>query len=272
MLFNFFHLILCSLISTCAELERHSSQELPSLSPRDALDSTDDTHTTDSPDLGPPPIAHFEAAEAEDEGDEADEAVIYTADAAGLESTTENPSLPRDIIPTYIEGRRKRRESANVFTFRKAEDTPQEGPLIPTTQQSSPPKPTSINSAPDRSLKTGAKRKLSVRDGSGKEEEDIWAQLLLEDDGFKFTRPALVTEISINEAEKENAVRSASLSPVRGKGGVAKGAKSGSGGGKGSERARASAGKSPERRALGPSTLCLSLSSSHQTMDTDSPP
>ena len=111
-------------------------------------DPTDPANTTDSPDLGPPPVAHFDTEEAVEQADG------YGRDHAEY-------SDPRDcsgIVAAGVEGRRKRRESANVFEFRKtsASDSKTDQP----SQSSSP----STSGGFKQPMKTSAKRKMSVRE------------------------------------------------------------------------------------------------------------
>ena len=106
----------------------------------------DPAHTPESPDLGPPPIAHFE------DGDP------VKTDAEYLKSIRMEPSAAEsvipDILPENLETRKKRRESAKHSEPRRFDSDTTTTLSVPdgTTHESHQP------------LKSGAKRKLSARD------------------------------------------------------------------------------------------------------------
>lgn len=107
----------------------------------------DPANTTDSPDLGPPPVAHFE------EGDpiKFDPSQDETSRKESAESTEEaHPKLS-----VNLETRKKRRESSH-----RREVDVENGKPDSTTSTAS--KTTAVSTS--QPLKSGAKRKLNVRD------------------------------------------------------------------------------------------------------------
>ena len=96
-------------------------------------------NVTDSPDLGPPPVAHFE------EGDP----IKFDHDQA-KPSRKDTDTAADGVEPQLsvnLETRRKRRESSHNLEA-----------------TSRPVQPTGIQSTTDQPLRSGAKRKLNVRD------------------------------------------------------------------------------------------------------------
>ena len=150
-------------------LRSHSSGDILDL----LAEGADPANTTDSPDLGPPPVAHFEAG-----------------DGPGVSShrngNDQNRSIPEpSTLTARIELRKKRRESANIFEFKKTSE------LDSTISQRvglSPGKATQGSSYP---LKTGAKRKFN------KAEERTGSRQDLEDKDLKSTGSA--TDIDCKE-------------------------------------------------------------------------
>ena len=114
----------------------------------------DPVNATDSPDLGPPPVAHFE---------EGDPIKFDHNQAASLQKTTSEAA--DDVNPTLfsnLETRKKRRESSHHL-------------------ETSRPKITDTLSSTAQPLRSGAKRKLNARD----DEEPV--EKISEDD-FRFNR------------------------------------------------------------------------------------
>ena len=122
----------------------------------------DPANTPESPDLGPPPIAHFE------DGDPVKNDADYPK--TSREETAENV-IP-NILPANLETRKKRREGTKHSETRR---------LDPDTTN---PLHSSDNTIyePHQPLKSGAKRKLSARD------DDERAGGLNIEHGFSFTR------------------------------------------------------------------------------------
>ena len=107
----------------------------------------DPANATDSPDLGPPPIAHFE------EGDpiKFDPTQDESSRKESAESTEEAP--PK--LSVNLETRKKRRESSH------RRDVDVKNAKVDSTTSTAPKTTAGSTSQP---LKSGAKRKLNVRD------------------------------------------------------------------------------------------------------------
>ena len=113
----------------------------------------DPANVTDSPDLGPPPVAHFE------EGDPIKFEHNQVKRTASEATDELQPSLSANL-----ETRRKRRESSHHLETSRA--------AIADT-----------NSGTGQPLKSGAKRKLNARD-----DEDPVEKISSEKDDFRFNR------------------------------------------------------------------------------------
>ena len=123
---------------------------------------------SESPELGPPPVAHFDVPES-----------------VGLDSarTSEDENGGDDVLqlPLTLERRRKRRTSAllqNMGTEELADQPTEQPTEQPSERSQAPPRPS------QQLLKSGAKRKLSVSEL----EEPILQQPLSENDDFVFQR------------------------------------------------------------------------------------
>ena len=120
---------------------------------------TNTNNLTDSPDLGPPPVAHFEEE-----------------DPIKFDATSDKPrsdEISATALSAHLETRKKRRESFHQReTSRKRDGTDLEGRAIPPDEKA----------APGQTLKSGAKRKLTLRE----DEELPMADLNPED--FRFNR------------------------------------------------------------------------------------
>ena len=130
---------------------------------------TDPINVTDSPDLGPPPVAHFE------EGDpiKFDHNQGVSSKKNGSEATDgNNPPLPANL-----ETRRKRRESSHHLENSR--------PLTVDTPSSTMEQP----------LRSGAKRKLNARD----DEDPV--EKISEKDDFRFNRRNANSTTSENSLE-----------------------------------------------------------------------
>ena len=132
--------------------------------------------SADSPDLGPPPIAHF------DDGDPVKQDGGYEV---SLESNSSD--LGSSLAFTNLETRRKRKET--TFSKEAAADTTSS---IPTSLEDTSTPIGTISSQP---LKLGAKRKLSVRD----DEEHNHASATAVKDDFRFNRRAEVSNKPIRD-------------------------------------------------------------------------
>lgn len=107
----------------------------------------DPTNATDSPDLGPPPIAHFE------EGDPIK--FDPTQDESSREEPAESTGEAQPKLSVNLETRKKRRESSHrrdVDVKNAKLDSTKSTASMTTAMSTIPP------------LKSGAKRKLNVRD------------------------------------------------------------------------------------------------------------
>jgi Shugoshin N-terminal coiled-coil region/Shugoshin C terminus len=145
--------------------------------PRKTLDTLelsrlldDDAATPESPELGPPPIAHFDVAEP----------IHFAPPTLPAGGTTQTANSYQDheedikSLPDNLERRRKRRASALLEDMSKLDDTR-----------------TEVSKAADqsRSLKSGAKRKLDVREDGTKERSGSSAL-----DDFAFQRKLINSE------------------------------------------------------------------------------
>ena len=107
---------------------------------------TDPANTTDSPDLGPPPVAHF------DEGDPIKfDLKLENSPSNGAYELRDGPRS----IPANLETRKKRRESSHH------QDMGDKKLNVKESQESAPKDSDAGIAQP---LKTGAKRKLNMRD------------------------------------------------------------------------------------------------------------
>ncbi|KAI9734833.1 MAG: hypothetical protein M1834_001912 [Cirrosporium novae-zelandiae] len=154
------------------------------LDPEELLETLADTNPeTDSPDLGPPPVAHF-----------------YTGDPIKFDpeknTTEDEPEEMNEvdglILPPTLETRRKRRDS--IFGD------------LPSTSQNEELQTSDIPAVLEQRkvvLKSGAKRKLSVRD----DEEDA---AISSPEDFQYTRrkPTSDTESGTDDLERHTSRRS----------------------------------------------------------------
>ncbi|MCJ1243490.1 hypothetical protein MMC30_000687 [Trapelia coarctata] len=153
------------------------------LDPEDILGILSDPANSDSPDLRPPPIAHF------DDGDP----IKYDANQpTKQDETTEN--LTSGFA--NLETRKKRRESS----FGKEPGHSLSSTSLSTNKEEGSIQTGALSAQP---LKLGAKRKLSVRD----DESHIEASIQGEKDGFRFNR---ITD-GANMNPKEAAPRDTSV-------------------------------------------------------------
>ncbi|MCJ1283857.1 hypothetical protein MMC26_003188 [Xylographa opegraphella] len=125
----------------------------------------DQGDSANSPDLGPPPVAHF---------DDGDPVKHDGGHQTSLDSTSAD--LGSTLAFTNLETRRKRRES----TFSKERTANHTSGLPAGLENTSTP----IGTLSSQPLKLGAKRKLSARDG----EERIDASTATVKDDFRFHR------------------------------------------------------------------------------------
>ena len=121
-------------------------------------------NSADSPDLGPPPVAHFEEGER----------IKYDTITQVQESEAVT-AFPVDTSFSNLETRKKRRESSYT---REAHHL--DSPNLNNISISQP----SLNGILGQSLKSGAKRKLSIRDVEERNEAPVAAVT----DGFLFSR------------------------------------------------------------------------------------
>ncbi|KAI9785754.1 MAG: hypothetical protein M1839_008771 [Geoglossum umbratile] len=123
-----------------------------------------------SPELGPPPIAHFEEEpiKFDPNGRASVESILGTGVDDGIA-----------FLPVNLETRKKRRDSARLSEILKSTDTSQHG-----QRQSSTAENQVANGDTSQPSRTSAKRKLSVRDEDEKPEKNLSADF----DDFKFSR------------------------------------------------------------------------------------
>ncbi len=108
----------------------------------------DQANITDSPDLGPPPVGHFEDGEP---------GVFEQA----REVNTEDESTQRTLF-AHLETRKRRRETSNIVQS-KAHEVIDHQPQQPRTSLDK-------ITPPIQSLKSGAKRKISVTEDESRSE------------------------------------------------------------------------------------------------------
>ncbi|KAI9664811.1 MAG: hypothetical protein M1821_006259 [Bathelium mastoideum] len=109
--------------------------------------------TNESPDIGPPPVAHFEC----------DDPIKFEPRQTKTEqSSAMSPHDENTFLPANLETRKKRRESNTMFDSRRIHVFESSSPEKATHPRSPPAAQELNNSKP--TLKAGAKRKLSSRD------------------------------------------------------------------------------------------------------------
>ena len=137
---------------------------------------TEPVNSTDSPDLGPPPIAHFE------EGDPIK--FDHNQGASSRNSIGEATDTINPALSANLETRKKRRESSHHL-------------------ETSRPVAADVSSTMEQPLKSGAKRKLNARD------DDDLVEKVSEKDDFRFNRRnvALTTgEYSLEKDRKGQSI------------------------------------------------------------------
>ncbi|KAI9711432.1 MAG: hypothetical protein M1812_007177 [Candelaria pacifica] len=146
-------------------------------------------NNNDSPDLGPPPIAHFEEEDPIkfDPGQKQSE-----PGHVGLDGVHEIPAA----LSANLETRKKRRDSAAIPDFKRASR------FEPRVGQSREPSSAIIQEAPEQPLRVSAKRKLDVRDVEDRSE----SARSTEGDDFTFQRNVATTTLSIRKQEQENLI------------------------------------------------------------------
>ena len=107
---------------------------------------TDSANVTDSPDLGPPPVAHF---------DEGDPIKFDPKPERTSTKTTPGSREQSRALPANLETRKKRRESSHH------RETGDKRLNVQDSEETAPSDPGAVKGQP---LKTSAKRKLDVRD------------------------------------------------------------------------------------------------------------
>jgi len=150
----------------------------------------DPANITDSPDLGPPPVAHFE------DGDP------IKFDSSNEKPEVEGPSGNADevqpMLSANLETRKKRRESSH---HRDAGDR---NSNAKPSQEATQKDPTATI---DQPLKSGAKRKLHVRD----EEDQPRRSEDEEKIAFQFSRKASESRLSETNTTKPNPSKTSKL-------------------------------------------------------------
>ncbi len=140
-------------------------------SAEDLLDMiTEPVNVTDSPDLGPPPVAHFEEGDPIKFGNNQG---LSSKKTGGEVTDGNNPPLPANL-----ETRRKRRESSHHL-------------------ETSRPVTVDTLSITGQPLKSGAKRKLNARD----DEDPV--EKISEKDDFRFNRRSAGSTTSENSLEAD---------------------------------------------------------------------
>ncbi|KAF2004837.1 hypothetical protein P154DRAFT_584926 [Amniculicola lignicola CBS 123094] len=165
-----------------------SRQALPTSPTELTVDSADelrgimDDPDSQSPDIGPPPIARFDS----------EEPIVFNGNpTAEQDDQDQQMDAPEEALPITLETRRRRRESGprlnirRVSVFQSPPNTVEEG-----------------SDTWGKGVKAGAKRKLSVRE----DEEKTNAQS--ETEPFRFSRRNTPSDVNVNEDDRPH-------SPVR---------------------------------------------------------
>lgn len=135
-------------------------------------------NSAESPDLGPPPVAHFE------EGDP-----IKYDTITKVQESDNVTSFPVETSFSNLETRKKRRESS----YTREENRPND--LDPSNVSVNQP---ILNSILGQPLKSGAKRKFSARDEEKRNEPSVPTMT----DGFRFSRRNEGTSEGYHDASK----------------------------------------------------------------------
>ena len=109
----------------------------------------DSANITDSPDLGPPPVAHFE------QGDPIKFDTPQKESSSQADSATVGEVPPK--LPANLETRKKRRESSHLRNSDITRMNSNPAKIPPSKEAANPSQP----------LRSGAKRKFSVREEGG---------------------------------------------------------------------------------------------------------
>ncbi|KAL8851938.1 MAG: hypothetical protein Q9221_003149 [Calogaya cf. arnoldii] len=134
----------------------------------------------DSPDLGPPPVAHFDAGDP----------IKFDADQQGaqMRAKTEKEGDLNPALFANLETRRKRRGSSQ-----RGESTT----LEPADMQTNPAEVLDDQIKPGYALKSGAKRKFTAREDEGQVDNAT-----TEGNDFHFTRNPIVSQAEIGSQTK----------------------------------------------------------------------
>ncbi|KAI9701492.1 MAG: hypothetical protein M1836_001548 [Candelina mexicana] len=144
---------------------------------------SDPINNNDSPDLGPPPIVHFE----EEDPIKFDPGQRGNESGLGLDGVHEVPTA-------NLETRKKRRDSTTIPDFKRASR------FEPRAGQSMEPSTATAQEAPEQPLRVSAKRKLDVRDL----EDRSGPTRSTEGDDFPFQRNASTSTSSSEKQDQEN--------------------------------------------------------------------
>ncbi|KAI9886877.1 MAG: hypothetical protein M1823_001313 [Watsoniomyces obsoletus] len=145
---------------------RQSLEMMPDVVP----DDIEVADHTDSPDIGPPPVAHFEDMDFERN------VVVPDEDERGIDGDVEEEAVP--TLPRF-EGRKKRRESANVFDFKRGGGNTGENNVSGQTDVVVVDSSDKMSAGYVKPLRTAAKRKMSVRED---EKMEAWRAIEEPDD------------------------------------------------------------------------------------------
>ncbi|KAI9850031.1 MAG: hypothetical protein M1838_006171 [Thelocarpon superellum] len=151
---------------TLAEVTSNLDGRLPPILedkcyPRISIDGHDFLHLAsdpenpaDSPDLGPPPVAHFEE----------EEAAILDVRLPSHQANDLPDDIDRRNLSSNLETRKKRRESANLFTYRRPT-----GAEISSVEADHRSRTDAADDDHKQAFRAGAKRKLDVREEADQE-------------------------------------------------------------------------------------------------------
>ncbi|KAF2441797.1 hypothetical protein P171DRAFT_465435 [Karstenula rhodostoma CBS 690.94] len=135
-----------AMLPTIAEYKAYPRMTMNVEELQDILDAPE----SQSPDIGPPPVSHFDI----------EEPIAFKHSAAVYDQPDVAVDGDEVVLPMNIEPRRKRRESGprirRISLFESPEDEPEEKPGENTEERP--------EAAPEKTIRTGAKRKFSVQE------------------------------------------------------------------------------------------------------------
>ncbi|KAL9091680.1 MAG: hypothetical protein Q9165_004756 [Trypethelium subeluteriae] len=174
-----------------------------SIGPLDVAGLRLSDQTNESPDIGPPPVAHFEC----------DDPIRFEPRRNQIEQPNESDVDGISVaLPPNLETRRKRRESNTRFDSKRIHVFDSSSPKDHTDRQLGTVALDSQNTKP--TLKAGAKRKLSVRDETGSMDEagprpteDFYYSRKISSESESLTADHDVSPKTVDKIEKRGELR-----------------------------------------------------------------